>query len=265
MRNPRLALVGERDLAKTAHQGIEASLALCRKVDLRFDYAWVSTASIKQDSLPDVLRDATAIWCVPGSPYESTVGALRAIQHARTENKAFLGTCGGFQHALMEFVQNVLMRSADHQELTPAAESPLIVKLGCSLAGALGKVRVTSPELFASVMGADESIEEFNCNYGINSELSGIFDRSGLAFVAHDEVGQVRAFRLKRHPFFVGTLFQPERRALAGSLHPVVDAFFKAACKAMQPTPVADLPGRRGAGAGMGNNGASLGQAVVPG
>lgn len=229
MRNPRLALVGERDLAKTAHRGIEASLALHRKVDSRFDYAWVSTASITENSLPDVLRDATGIWCAPGSPYESTAGALAAIQHARTERKAFLGTCGGFQHALMEFAQNVLMRSADHQELTPAAESPLIVKLSCSLAGALGKVYVTSPELFASVFGADESIEKFNCNYGINSELAGIFDGSDLAFVAHDEFGQIRAFRLKKHPFFVGTLFQPERRALVGSLHPVVGAFFQGA------------------------------------
>ena len=50
-----------------------------------------------------------------------------------------------------------------------------------------------------------------------------------ILIVAHDEAGQVRAFRLKSQPFFIGTLFQPERRALAGSLHPIVRTFFLAA------------------------------------
>ena len=104
MRMPKIILVGERDLAKKAHQGIEASLALYRRdVDPGLDYEWISTASITAASLRAVLNDATGIWCTPGSPYESTYGALLAIEYARTEKKAFLGTCGGFQHALMEY------------------------------------------------------------------------------------------------------------------------------------------------------------------
>jgi CTP synthase (UTP-ammonia lyase) len=63
----------------------------------------------------------------------------------------------------------------------------------------------------------------------MNSDLTDIFHGSDLEFVAHDELGQIRAFRLRRHPFFVGTLFQPERKALAGLIHPVVHAFLKAA------------------------------------
>jgi CTP synthase (UTP-ammonia lyase) len=63
----------------------------------------------------------------------------------------------------------------------------------------------------------------------MNSELAGIFRGSDLEFIAHDESGQIRAFRLSRHPFFVGTLFQPERKALAGLIHPVVNAFLKIA------------------------------------
>jgi CTP synthase (UTP-ammonia lyase) len=230
MKKPKIALVGERDVAKKAHQGIEASFALYRRdFDPRLDYEWVRTASISPESIHDIFRDATAIWCTPGSPYESFSGALLAIRHARTEKKAFLGTCGGFQHGLIEFSQNVLLRDAEHQELTPEAKAPLIVKLSCSLIGAKGKVIATSPKRFSEILGAEESVEDFNCNYGVNSDLAGIFQGSDLEFVAHDEFGQVRAFRSSRHPFFVGTLFQPERRALAGSVHPIVHAFFKAA------------------------------------
>jgi CTP synthase (UTP-ammonia lyase) len=227
MKTPRIALIGERDPDKKAHQGIEASLRLFRQdVDPRFEYEWIPTASITMTSVRKALGDATGIWCVPGSPYENTAGALLAIKHARTERTAFLGTCGGFQHAIMEFARDVLRCEAEHQELTPAAREPLIAKLSCSLIGAKGKVIATSPELYP---GAVEAVEEFNCNYGVNDDLTDRFRGSDLAFVAHDELGQARAFRLAGHPFFAGTLFQPERSALAGSLHPVVRAFFKAA------------------------------------
>jgi CTP synthase (UTP-ammonia lyase) len=230
MNIPRIALVGERDLEKKAHQGIEASLSLFRRdVDSRLEYEWICTSTITAESIESVFGDVTGIWCTPGSPYENTAGALMAIQHARTNKKTFLGTCGGFQHALMEFSQNVLLRNAEHQELRPEAKAPLIVKLSCSLMGAKGRVIATMPERFSDLLGADESVEEFNCNYGVDRDLAGIFRGSDLEFVAHDDVGQIRAFRLSRHPFFVGTLFQPERRALAGSIHPVVLGFLTAA------------------------------------
>lgn len=230
MKPTKITLIGERDLGKKAHQGIEASIALYRvegDPDLKFE--WVPTATITAESVEKALGDATGIWCVPGSPYESTAGALLAIQQARTQGIPFLGTCGGFQHALMEFAQNVLHRSANHEELDPDAKDPLIVMLTCSLAGVTAKVVATNKEMFASILGAGESMEEFNCNYGINTDLAGTFDGTDLEFVAHDEAGQVRAFRLRNHPFFIGTLFQPERRALTGSLHPIVRRLFDAA------------------------------------
>jgi len=233
MRNQRIVLIGERDFAKKAHQGIEASISLYRReVDRRLDFDWVRTGSISPESVREILNGTAGIWCAPGSPYESTAGALLAIRHARVEKKVFLGTCGGFQHALMEFARNVLGHDAQHQELKPDAENPLITKLSCSLIGTKGKVIVNTPRLFRDILGADESIEEFNCNYGVSSTLEEIFRGSDLTFVAHDEFAQVRAFRLINHPFFVGTLFQPERKALAGSLHSVVRAFFDAACLA---------------------------------
>jgi CTP synthase (UTP-ammonia lyase) len=230
MESRQIALIGDRNPAVRAHQGIEASLALFqREVDPDLRFAWVGTASISAGSVDGLLADATGIWCVPASPYESTEGALLAIRHARETRKVFLGTCGGFQHALMEFARNVLGRAAEHQEMNPSAPNPLIAKLSCSLVGATGRIIATSPERFADLLGGRESTEEFHCNYGFNGDQAGIFQGSDLVFVAHDETGQVRAFRLERHPFFVGTLFQPERRALTGSLHPLVHAFLSSA------------------------------------
>jgi CTP synthase (UTP-ammonia lyase) len=221
-----IALVGERDLAKPAHAGIEASLALQqRDRDPALAFRWVSTSSLTAGKAGDALKDVSGIWCVPGSPYESTAGALAAIRFAREQHRPFLGTCGGFQHALMEFCATMLRRNAVHQELAGDAPDPLIIKLSCSLAGARSRVIAPAGSWYATTVGADESVEEFNCNYGLSPSFEPFFAGSGLEFVARDDGGQVRAFRLARHPFFVGTLFQPERRALAGSLHPLVQAF----------------------------------------
>lgn len=227
-RTRRIAIIGERNLAHRAHAGIEASLELFRRdFDPGLVYDWISTALVTPDSVDEILGKATGVWCAPASPYTSTTGALLAIQYAREHMKAFLGTCGGFQHALMEYAQNVLGRDAMHQEMQPSASQPLIAKLSCSLAGA--KAKVIATQGFSEILGFAESTEEFNCNYGLNPDLEVIFKGTDLSFVARDEAGQVRAFRLARHPFFVGTLFQPERRALGEGLHPVVRTFLQSA------------------------------------
>src|SRR5215472_13055278 len=223
-----IALVGERDPAKRAHAGIEASFALFERLSPgSVGYRWVPTKSIAAGSAAEVFKDASAVWCAPGSPYENTDGALEAIRHARVGGKPFFGTCGGFQHALMEYCANMLGQTAVHQEMIGDAVDPLIIKLSCSLAET--RARVISPpgSWYAETVGATESTEEFNCNYGLSPGFEPFFAGSKMEFIARDEQGQVRAFRLAGHPFFVGTLFQPERRALSGELHPVVTAFFE--------------------------------------
>jgi len=227
MSRREIALIGERDVSKLAHAGIEASLGLFRReVDSEIVFRWAPTKEIAAGGVNRVLGAATGIWCTPGSPYESTAGALQAIRFAREQRRAFLGTCGGFQHALMEFFQNVLGRDAVHEEIEINAADPLIVKLSCSLIGAKARVIAIPGTFFAGLLGG-ESVEEFHCNYGLAPAFEPLFSDSDLKFVAHDESGQVRAFHLAHHPFFVGTLFQPERRALGCSLHPLVNAFLR--------------------------------------
>ena len=49
-----------------------------------------------------------------------------------------------------------------------------------------------------------------------------------MRFGGWDVAGEVRAFELGGHPFFMGTLFQPERSALAGQAHPLIQAYLAA-------------------------------------
>jgi CTP synthase (UTP-ammonia lyase) len=55
-----------------------------------------------------VLAATDAIWGAPGSPFASADGMLRAIRYAREHDVPYLGTCAGFQYALIELTRNVL-------------------------------------------------------------------------------------------------------------------------------------------------------------
>lgn len=72
----------------------------------------------------------------PGSPYVSTAGSIAGIQWARENDVPLLGTCGGFQHVVIEFARNVLgIRDAEHAETSPDASELVVVPLACSLVG----------------------------------------------------------------------------------------------------------------------------------
>jgi CTP synthase (UTP-ammonia lyase) len=224
-----LVLVGERDPAKAAHAGIESAATLfAREAGRIVPLRWVPTDVVEREGPDRALAGATAVWCVPGSPYASTTGALQAIEWARTGRCPFLGTCGGFQHALMEYGRNVIGLTAMHEELQPNAEHALIVKLSCSLSGgAVAPVIAPEGGWYARLVGTTRRDEEFNCNYGLAPDSEPLFADATLRVEARDEEGHVRVVRLSGHPFFVGSLFQPERRALRGELHPLVRAFLE--------------------------------------
>jgi CTP synthase (UTP-ammonia lyase) len=72
--------------------------------------------------------------------------------------------------------------------------------------------------------------EPYHCNYGLNPEYEWLFAGPfGLRVAGCDPAGEVRAVELASHPFYVATLFQPERSALRGVEHPLVTAFVAAA------------------------------------
>ena len=231
VRPVEIALVGDYDAGVTAHRAIPLALQLAGAdlgVDVRF--TWHHTAQLGPQ--PErVLAGSAGIWCVPGSPYASTAAALSAIQFARVQPRAFLGTCGGFQHALVEYAQGALgIVGAAHAELDGNAPDPLITPLSCALVEQAGEVSLVPGSLLATAYDATTAVEEYHCRFGLAPDHEGIL-RDGLRAVARDSEGQVRAVELDGHPFFVATSFQPERAALAGTTPPVVRAFVRAAAE----------------------------------
>jgi len=229
MHSIRVGLVGDRNLEVRAHVAIPKALEFAGKsVPRVLEPVWLPTPSLVQDTARK-LEGLSGLWCVPNSPYESLEGALGAIRFARETGLPFLGTCGGFQHALLEYARDVLgLPEARHEELSPMAEKPFVSALACPLIEASGLVRFTPGSLASRVYGKERATEEYHCSFGLNPAYREMLDASGMKVTGEDERGEVRIVELSGHPFFVATLFQPELSAYRGVPHPLVRAFAEA-------------------------------------
>ena len=224
----RIALIGDYRLSVTAHLAIPPALELAAKsLDVEVEPAWIHTSKLAGPEVFRSLRGYQGIWCVPASPYANTEGVIAAISLARTEGIPFLGTCGGFQHALIEYFRNVLgAADAAHAELSPEAAHPVISKLSCSLVEVTGTIRLTPGSLAERLYGTDRVVEGYRCSYGLNPYFAqSIHGRADLQVEGTDEAGEIRIIRLLQHPFFLMTLFQPERSSVKGLVHPLIREF----------------------------------------
>ncbi|MEU4624372.1 hypothetical protein AB0G04_30900 [Actinoplanes sp. NPDC023801] len=218
----RIALVGDRSPAVRAHTRIPVLLDTLRD-DQDLDVYWIPTRDAED---PAALRRFDGVWLVPGSPYCSVEGALTAVRTARTEGIPFLGTCAGFQHAMIEFARDVCgFRSAQHAEYGPAGHDELIVALSCSLAGHQAAVTLAPGSLIERLLGAGRTVERYHCDYGLDVAHLDLLASHGMRFTGHDEAGEVRVAELPGHPFFLATLFQPELSGDGTDPHPIIRGF----------------------------------------
>src|SRR5262245_34914087 len=119
----RIALVGDYSESVTAHRAIPIALKMA--VDhLKAEVAWEWLHSRTLTEVATQLAPYSGVWVVPASPYENTRGVLNAIRFARETRRPFLGTCGGFQHALLEYAEGVWGIPATHAETGPNAKDP---------------------------------------------------------------------------------------------------------------------------------------------
>ena len=228
----RIALVGDYNPSVTAHQAIPLAIKLAAQYHaVAVEGEWVHTSKI-ESQLADVKKtfaEFDGIWCVPGSPYASMDGALHTITFARQHHIPFLGTCGGSQHALIEYARNVLgLTEADHAESNPATDLPLIGPLSCSLVEVSGSIKLIPGTRIAQLYGKEEIRELYHCSFGPSLQYQHLFDDGKMRIAGLDEDGQARAFELTTHPFYMLTLFQPERSAFNNVVHPLIRAFVQA-------------------------------------
>jgi CTP synthase (UTP-ammonia lyase) len=223
----RIALLAEYDAAFPPHPATSAALShAANHLGMEVTGEWISTERIDIAALAEY----SAIWIGPGSPYKNLQMTLGAIRYARQNGVPCLGTCGGFQHMLIEYARNVLgYEDAQHAEYDPYASNLFISALACSLAGREMHIKLVPDSRVATCYGDVQVVEQYYCNFGVNPRVVPLLANGQMRIGGTDEEGAIRVVELLGHPFFVGTLYVPQTRSRFGAPHPLVTSFVEAA------------------------------------
>jgi CTP synthase (UTP-ammonia lyase) len=237
----RIAIVGDFDRGKPSHWATEAALYhAAARLGVSVAPRWIATPELAgPGAARQRLAGCDGIWVAPGSPFASMAGALGAIELARRDGVPYLGTCAGFQYALIELSRNVLgLPDADSAENDPGGPNVVITPVACPMpdrpAGAprmagADRVLLMPGTRIAGLCGGHDLTGEYFCNLETNPAFVARWEASaGLRVAARGAGGEMRAFELDGHGFFVATLFQPQLSSRAERPHPIVEGYLGA-------------------------------------
>jgi CTP synthase (UTP-ammonia lyase) len=226
----KLGIMGDFDASNPTHiANNEALDHAAKKFNKPFHYEWVGSERIEPE-FETIISSYDGFLIAPGSPYKSMTGVLKIIEYARTHQIPTLGTCGGFQHMIIEFARNVLgITDAEHAETNPYASKLVINPLTCSLKGQTLEIEIIQKgSLVYSIFNTSTITENYYCNFGLNPEYQEQIHQAGFSMVASDKHKEARIVELKGHPFFIGTLFVPQANSSFEKPHPIVTALLNA-------------------------------------
>jgi CTP synthase (UTP-ammonia lyase) len=226
----RVALLGEYTPSFAPHAATDAAIAhACAASGLDVRACWISTEAIA----PSLFTQFDGIWVAPGSPYKNMAKTLWTICQARERGVPCFGTCGGFQHIILEYARNVLgFADAQHAEYDPYASRLFISRLACSLVGREMELLFQPDSQVARIYGAMQTRERYYCNFGVAPDTVELLKSGPLRIVGFDAEGEVRVIELPGHPFFIGTLFVPQILSTPEKPHPLVTAFLESLANA---------------------------------
>jgi CTP synthase (UTP-ammonia lyase) len=219
-----VALLAEYDPTFAPHPATELAVAHASDwLDADVQVEWISTDAIDAA----MFARCDGVWIAPGSPYRDLNKTLWAIRYAREHQIPCLGTCGGFQHMVLEYARNVLGFQAAHAEYEPAGTALFVTRLQCSLSGREMTLQFSEDSQIAAIYGGTSAREQYYCGFGINPDRVDVLKSGPLRVVGSDAEGEVRVVELPGHPFFIGTLYVPQMRSHQGRPHPLVSAFVR--------------------------------------
>ncbi len=236
----RIGILGDYDPKSPTLPAVEKSIQhAAAQLNQAVDAIWIATPDLLKPDAEKKLESFDGLWAAPGSPYKSFDGMLKGIEFARRRDWPFLGTCGGFQYALIECARNVLgIKDADSAENNSGSKNIVIYPVACAvpnrapgapkLSGSIPEIRLRPGSYLQSYYSQDMVAEEFFCNFEVNPDYEFAAMEAGFPVVARGPQGEVRAIESPTHRFYIATLFQPQLSSQPGKPHPLVMAFVQA-------------------------------------
>lgn len=225
----KIGIIGDYNGCPSHLATNEAISHSARSLSIQADAVWVPTEGLEQNTFAK-LDDFDALWCAPGSPYKSMNGAVAGIQFAREHDYPFIGTCGGFQHAVVEYARNILkIEELQRADFDLYAPNSVITPLTCSLMGLTGGINIVGGTKVSTIYGDVRTQEKYTCNFGVSENIKEKLNGSGLRVVGTDDNDEARIVELGDKTFFIATLFQPQLISTPEHPHPLILAYLRAA------------------------------------
>ena len=233
---PRLALVGDRSLDVQAHGRIPSIVDFVNSSSGDpIEVYWLHSSSLSQ---PADVTGFDGVWVVPGSPYENMAGVLSAIEGARSSGYPVAGDLWRLPApAARVCPQRMRARGCRPWRSGPGGRSATHHALGLLPARRGGHGGGRPGHKGGGGHGGGPVTERFFCRFGLNLDYLEVLVANGLVFSGRDERGDPRIAELPGHPFFVGSLFQPELSSGSGWAHPLIVAFAAAVREHAQSSP----------------------------
>ncbi|MNJ49109.1 CTP synthase [compost metagenome] len=228
----KIGIIGEYNPSLKPHAATDDAMRhSLHLLQSDIQWVWISTEEILSNR--DVtLNSCKGFWIAPGSPYKSMQGAIEVIKHCRENHIPLLGTCGGFQHIVVEYARNILsIEDAEHAEYSPYSSNQVVSKLECSLAGKVLEIHLDKESKTFEIYGTERIEEKYYCSFGLNPSYQSQLHEAGLRTVGYDDNNETRIVESSEHSFFVGTLFVPQMRSTIEHPHRLITEFIKQVIK----------------------------------
>ncbi len=203
--------------------------------------AWINSEEITKDNGAQLLDECDGIIVPGGFGDRGVAGKIIAANWARKNKKPYLGICLGMQVMCVEFAREVLKDSNAHSyEFDTATSNPVISlmdeqfkvtdKGGTMRFGAYPCSLAKSTKACNAYQGATLIQERHRHRFEFNNKYRKSLQDAGMIFSGLSPDGNlVEIVELKNHPFMIGAQFHPEFLSRPEKVHPLFNAFVKAA------------------------------------
>jgi CTP synthase len=240
-----IAIAGKYTALEDSYASVvEAISHAAANEQVRANVTWIDTEAITNQITAKKALDTVDAVIVPGGFGSRGIdGKLETIRYCRESQVPYLGICYGMQLACVEFMRNVVGKTAAHTtEIDEATPDPVITLLESqkNVAGLGGTLRLgaypatlTSGSVVSRLYaGAAEIYERHRHRYEVNPKYHDVLQNNGMLLSGLSPDKRLAEFiELPDHDYFVATQAHPELKSNLVSPAPLFVGLIKAASK----------------------------------
>lgn len=237
----RIALCGKYVRLHDAYLSINEALGHAAGAnDARLELVFIDSSAVEEEGAEASLSDIDGLLVPGGFGSRGIEGMVQAVSYARQEGIPFFGICLGMQVAVIETARHLAgLVKANSREFEPDGDECVIdlmedqaavTEKGGTMRLGSWPCLVKEDSLLWKAYGQSLVSERHRHRYEVSPAFRGRLEEAGVVFSGTSPDGHlVEAMELPGHPFFLAVQSHPEFKSRPNKVHPLFDAFMKAA------------------------------------